>query len=758
MKVWVRGLGSVGVCALVSLAIAGCAVAGDPGDDVFETREQAVTYCVGQNKVEGIDVSFWQGASINWPQVRASGKRFAFLRLSYGAQGGIDSTFRRNWTEAKAAGILRGAYQYFLPAQDAATQANLLVNEIGVLGAGDLPAVIDVEQTPNGITPASYAQKVATWVDIVERGTGKKPIIYTGKYFWNDNVQSSAFRNNPLWLAAYVSGCPDTPNPWTKWTFWQYSDQGSASGISGNVDVNVFDGTYAELEALAGVTACVPATEVCNGRDDDCDGQSDEGDVCELDFAARHAAALAPATTTDVDGDGLADVCGRGATGIVCKLANASGFASGPDTIPWSNAGGFDADNVHETLRAGDVNGDGRADFCMRSATGVVCQVSKPSGGWASISGPGWSNAVGWGAAKYAQTIRLADLDGDGRDDLCARAAKGIVCHLATGAGFGPEIAGPAWSDANGFDRPRTWSTLALADVDGDGKRDVCIRSADGIRCARFDGATFGPEFDGPAWTDDAGWGDVKYFASVRFADVDGDRRADACARGVAGLRCALATGSGFGPEISANVLKDVDGWGGEKYRATLRVADVNGDGKSELCARAAAGLRCFGFADGAFTQVLSSTVLSDADGWGVSGVYETIAFGDVNGDGKADPCARGTDGYECWESTGTGTTGDRTVAEYGNTQGWDDPLYFASLRLAGPSAKRVAPTTDAGVGATDAGSPPGDAGTAAAITSDSSGCGCRVVGPAHERSSRAAIVIGGGLMLLTRARRRRRG
>ena len=745
-------------CVLCASVIGGLVAAcgGAPSsDDAYESSEQAVVYCGGPNKVEGIDVSFWQGSNIDWSRVRASGKRFAFLRLSYGAQAGVDSTFRRNWTEAKANGVLRGAYQYFLPAQDTAAQANLVVRELGVLGPGDLPAVIDVEQTPNGVTAAAYAQKVADWIRIVEAGTGKKPVIYSGKYFWNDNVQSTAFGTSPLWLPAYTTGCPDTPRPWTKWTFWQYSDSGSVPGIPGNVDVNVFDGTLAQLEALAGISACIPSAEACNGVDDDCDGQSDEGDVCEEAFVERHAAVNATSTTTDVNGDGMADVCGRGSSGVFCKVRSAVGFAPGPATIPWSDAAGYDAPFTRGTLRVGDLNGDGRADFCIRHrSNGIECQASTPSGGWASVRGPAWTDANGWGASKYALTIRFADLDGDGRDDLCARAAKGLVCHLSTGAGFGPEIPGPAWSDAAGFDRARTWSTLAFADVDGDGFRDACLRAPSGVLCARFNGNAFEPPFAGPAWSDDAGWGELRYFASVRFADVDGDRKADACARGVNGMRCALATGAGFGAEVSMNWMKDADGWNLERYFSTLRVADVNGDEKADLCARAALGLRCYGFQGGAFVQVLAGTALADADGWSAANRYETIAFADVNGDGMDDPCARGDDGYACWPSAGASLGDPQRVVEFSDALGWDDATYYPSLRLGGPTSRRVVPNLDAGVG--DAASPARD-GDIAPARADGGGCGCTFARP-RSRGSDAIAWIATLYVLVSRRRRKHDG
>ena len=62
-------------------------------------------------KYKGIDVSKWQG-DINWEKVRASGVEFAMLRAGFGrCQGQNDTSFERNYREAKKNGILVGAYQ-----------------------------------------------------------------------------------------------------------------------------------------------------------------------------------------------------------------------------------------------------------------------------------------------------------------------------------------------------------------------------------------------------------------------------------------------------------------------------------------------------------------------------------------------------------------------------------------------------------------------------------------------------------------------
>src|SRR5690606_12603698 len=155
---------------------------------------------------------------------------------------------------------------------------------------------------------------------------------------------------------------------------------------------------------------------------------------------------------------------------------------------------------------------------------------------------------------NYA-TIRMGDVDGDGLADVCARANAGVYCALSNGSGFD---ASSRWndvmSDASGWNHPRYYTTIRLADVDGDGKADLCGRGPDGFDCWISDGSRFDRRIEGPRWSDASSWGSARYYGTIRMGDLNGDRRADVCARAAAGIRCALSDGSGFptaivGPE-----------------------------------------------------------------------------------------------------------------------------------------------------------------------------------------------------------------
>lgn len=281
--------------------------------DFSATSEQAIgpASCPGPVTLEGIDVSSWQG-SIDWNAVAASGKVFAVARVSDGFYE--DQDFEANWSGIKSVGMIRGVYQFFRPNDDPIAQADLLLGKIGALEPGDLAPVIDVEDA-DGVGADFFRSQIGAWVQHVEAATGRQPIIYVGGYFWDDNVGGNDFANYPLWLPAYGPLCPRLPSPWAGWRMHQYSSTGSVPGISGNVDLDKFNGTRDELTIFAGGQLCAPhceGTEIVGG---DC-GRGDcavFGSSCVDDsLGARCVFAFCPAI-------GGADICLNDSTIAHCE-------------------------------------------------------------------------------------------------------------------------------------------------------------------------------------------------------------------------------------------------------------------------------------------------------------------------------------------------------------------------------------------------------------------------------------------------------
>ena len=198
--------------------------------------------------IHGIDVSRYQQL-IAWDQVKAMQVKklklgFVFIKATEGI-GNVDPQFKRNWKRSKDAGMIRGAYHFFLPSKDGRMQAENFIKAVN-LKTGDLPPVLDIEQT-YGVTKDILRGEVKEWLNIVETNYNVRPIIYTNIDFYKQNL-GEEFDNYPLWVAHYYQ--PRQPRIKRDWVFWQHNDNGRVNGVLSPVDFNVFSGDSAEFSQL----------------------------------------------------------------------------------------------------------------------------------------------------------------------------------------------------------------------------------------------------------------------------------------------------------------------------------------------------------------------------------------------------------------------------------------------------------------------------------------------------------------------------
>ena len=315
------------------------------------------------------------------------------------------------------------------------------------------------------------------------------------------------------------------------------------------------------------------------------------------------------------------------------------------------------------TLSLGDVNGDGKPDACVRRSTGVWCALNDGTGHFLSYTlwSQAFSDAAGFQSDSTGGTVQLADLNGDGKADVCARSSAGLVCALAnaTGTGFGAAAlwsSGTDFSDAAGFGGAATYyRTVHLADVNGDGKADACARGPSGIVCAlnqsgaRFAAATL--------WladfSDASGFLPDAYGTTIQFGDIDGDGKADVCGRGPSNVRCAVSSGSAFvdaHPWSFRTDYSDAAGWAlAASLYGSLRLADVNGDGRADLCARGPSGLVCAYSHQNGFDAAVPVGLSAFTDAQGFADAHgASLKFGALTGRARLDACARGSAGLVC--------------------------------------------------------------------------------------------------------------
>lgn len=247
--------GRAGIAGAALIMMAGLAI---PAATSTATATAATT------PTQGVDVSSLQHptttSTINWANVAAAGKAFTGIKATEGDYY-PNPFFATDVQQATAAHLYVIPYAFANPfpsAQNgtAAKQADYAASYVKAGSASApadlmLPLALDLEADPyaaNDNTNQCYGlntTQMVNWITgFINEYDKQLPktgplIIYTTANWWDTCTgNSKAFGSHPLWLASYGVSNPALPAGWSNYTFWQYSNGGTVSGIVGPVDLN----------------------------------------------------------------------------------------------------------------------------------------------------------------------------------------------------------------------------------------------------------------------------------------------------------------------------------------------------------------------------------------------------------------------------------------------------------------------------------------------------------------------------------------
>lgn len=172
---------------------------------------------------------------------------FIFIKSTEGASL-LNPYYHADYVAARAHGYPVGSYHFFSHRTTGAAQAAMFLRHTR-FQKGDLPPVLDLEPLPSQVKAMGGAvamwRRVRNWLQIVEKETGMRPILYISQLFVNRYLDAAPDikRDYPVWIARYGDYKPDV-----KLWVWQLAPDGRVAGIHGAVDINVFNGYAGEFK------------------------------------------------------------------------------------------------------------------------------------------------------------------------------------------------------------------------------------------------------------------------------------------------------------------------------------------------------------------------------------------------------------------------------------------------------------------------------------------------------------------------------
>ncbi|KAB8288621.1 1,4-beta-N-acetylmuramidase [Bifidobacterium ramosum] len=225
--------------------------------------------------IKVIDVSE-HNTSINWAKVAASDVDAVVLRAGYGIDN-VDKAFVANLAAVRKYHIPFGVYWYSyaydatFAYQEGRSLADLLSKYHVTNGELILPAYYDLEDwTWTGYTdkrpsaPAAYEKIVNAFDSAMAKRGYTHTSIYSFTNYLNKQLASHTLWAKTTWVAQYGAQLAFTGNNATasaadKRVFnWQYTSQGTVSGVSGTIDLSAFDARLLPLGGFRDVNVSTP--------------------------------------------------------------------------------------------------------------------------------------------------------------------------------------------------------------------------------------------------------------------------------------------------------------------------------------------------------------------------------------------------------------------------------------------------------------------------------------------------------------------
>lgn len=187
----------------------------------------------------GIDVSKWQG-DIDFNALKDAGVEFIIIRVGtsdgIGGENLVDSKFIQNIEGANKVGIPVGIYFYSYANSNAraGADAKWVLDQIKDYQV-DLPIVFDWENwgfyNEFNLSFFGLSDMANSFLSVIE-DAGYEGMLYSSKNYLEKIWLEMDY---PVWLAHYTS----KTNYAGTYSYWQLCNNGSVTGIDGDVDINI---------------------------------------------------------------------------------------------------------------------------------------------------------------------------------------------------------------------------------------------------------------------------------------------------------------------------------------------------------------------------------------------------------------------------------------------------------------------------------------------------------------------------------------
>ena len=338
-------------------------------------------------------------------------------------------------------------------------------------------------------------------------------------------------------------------------------------------------------------------------------------------------------TIGDLDGDGKLDLAIASFSDTVSVLRNTSVIGA-IDSNSFTSRVDFAIGSFLGSVALGDLDGDDRLDLAIVDSVRNVVSVLRNTSVIGVIDSNSFAPKVDFATDKRPSSVVIEDLDGDGKLDL-AVANEALIDQSKSSVSVLRNTSVRGVIDSNSFATrvdlatDNNLTSIAIGDLDGDGKLDLAVANRNGKSVLVLKNTSNSGSI---SFTVNPRFPTGRLPSSVAIGDLDGDGKLDLAITNegddtISVLRNTSTTGiNSFASRVD---------FATEKGPFSVAIGDLDGDSKLDLAIVNLNSAKVSILRNTSTIGVIDSNSFVPKVDFAISGF--SIAMGDLNGDGKLD-------------------------------------------------------------------------------------------------------------------------
>ncbi|MES2703357.1 MAG: FG-GAP-like repeat-containing protein [Bacteroidota bacterium] len=314
---------------------------------------------------------------------------------------------------------------------------------------------------------------------------------------------------------------------------------------------------------------------------------SSSGSVTSASFAAQvtFVTGVEPAGIAigDIDGDGKPDMVvtnSGSSTVFVYRNTSSSGsITSSSFASPATFATGLSSYSV----AIGDIDGDGKPDMAVTNNSSTTVSVYHNTGTVGSITSGSFATRVIFATASNPLSVAIGDLDGDGKPDLAvANQGAHTVSVFRNAGSTGAITTGtfPAHVQFTAGTNPRS---VTIGDIDGDGKLDLAVANQSSANVSVYRNTSSSGSITSSSFASHVQFATGTLPFMVTLGDIDGDGKPDMVVPNYIAGTVGVYRNTGSSGSISSGSFATPVIFATGANPFSVAIGDIDGDGKPDL-------------------------------------------------------------------------------------------------------------------------------------------------------------------------------